>query len=75
MDFSKIRFFLSVEIAMFDAVLKRYALINDAENLPKEDLALKARQFGIEVSGSDSKEKIFFSEMRSNTWGIFKRNK
>ena len=24
---------------------------------------------------SDSKEEIFFSEMRSNTWGIFKRNK
>lgn len=45
------------EIPFFD-VLKRYALINDVEDLSKEDMGLKARQFGIEVSSSDSKEKI-----------------
>ena len=45
-------------VVPFYDVLKRYALLNDAENLSKEDMALKARQFGIEVSPADSKEKI-----------------
>lgn len=42
----------------FADVLKRYALITDYNAAAKEDLILKAKQFGIEVQGRESKASI-----------------
>jgi len=45
------------QISFFD-VLKRHALVTNPENISKEELVLKAKQFGIEVDESDSREKV-----------------
>lgn len=42
----------------FSEVLKKYALIVDSETISKEDLILKARQFGIEIESFESRGKI-----------------
>ncbi len=55
---NQISFSKKFTVVSFYDVLKRHALVNDGENLSGEDMALKARQFGIDVSPSDSKEKI-----------------
>lgn len=39
-------------------LFKRYALINDIESVNRNDLALKAKQFGVKVDDIDAKEKI-----------------
>lgn len=44
-------------ITYFDA-LKRYALIIDAEKASRDDIVLKAKQFGIKVEDFETKEKI-----------------
>ena len=54
----QISFSKKFAVIPFFEVLKRYALLNDAPSLSREDMALKAQQFGIEVVASDSKEKI-----------------
>jgi lysyl-tRNA synthetase class 2 len=54
----KISFAKKFTVISFYEVLKRYALVSDPINATREELNLKAKQFGIEVSGSDSKEKI-----------------
>jgi lysyl-tRNA synthetase class 2 len=47
-------------IAYFD-LLKRHALITDPGKASREDLALKANQFGVMVEPGDSREKILDS--------------
>lgn len=39
-------------------LLKRYALIPDPENASRDEIALKAKQLGVDVGDSDSREKI-----------------
>ncbi len=53
-----ISFSKKFSVISFYDVLKRHALINNPENATLEDFKLKAQQFGIETSKSDSKEKI-----------------
>ncbi len=50
-------------ISFFD-VLKRHALISDPENATREDFRLKAKQLGVDVAESESKEKIADSIFR-----------
>jgi lysyl-tRNA synthetase class 2 len=45
------------EISYFD-VLKKYALVIDGEKASREDVALKAKQFGIKVEDFETKERI-----------------
>ncbi|MEK9209204.1 MAG: lysine--tRNA ligase [Patescibacteria group bacterium] len=54
----KIDFSKEFKVISFFEVLKRFALLVNAETASEEDFKLKAKQFGIEVSASDSKEKI-----------------
>ncbi|MBU1179167.1 lysine--tRNA ligase [Patescibacteria group bacterium] len=54
----KVSFSKKFSVVSFYDVLKRHALINHPEDAPLEDFVLKARQFGIDVLKSDSKEKI-----------------
>ncbi len=55
---NKISFSKNFAIMSFYDVLKRHALINNPESASLEDFRLKAQQFGVEISESDSKEKI-----------------
>jgi len=45
-------------VITFSDILKRHALISNPEGASRDDFVLKARQFGIDVASSDSKEKI-----------------
>jgi lysyl-tRNA synthetase class 2 len=54
----QISFSKKFAVVNFFDVLKRHALVNDPINASLEDFQLKARQFGVEVLDSDSKEKI-----------------
>lgn len=45
-------------IINFYDVLERYSLISNPQSAPKEELVLKAKQFGIDVSIENSKWKI-----------------
>jgi lysyl-tRNA synthetase class 2 len=45
------------EISYYD-ILKKYALIIDADKASREDISLKAKQFGIKVENFETKEKI-----------------
>jgi len=55
---NSISFSKKFSVISFYDVLKRHALINDAQNVSREDLELKAGQFGIEVASADSEDKI-----------------
>lgn len=46
-----------VTISYYD-LLKRHALIPDPANASREDLALKANQFGVQIAPNDPREKI-----------------
>lgn len=52
-DFSK-----KFNIVSYYDLLRRYALILNPESISKEELRLKANQFGVSVSEEDSSEKI-----------------
>ncbi len=52
-DFSK-----KFNIVSFFDLLKRYALILNPESIGREELRIKANQFGVIVSDKDSSEKI-----------------
>ncbi len=54
----KISFAKDFEITTYYDSLKKYALVIDAQNASKDDLALKAKQFGIDVKDFEIKEKI-----------------
>ncbi len=54
----KISFAKDFEITTYYDSLKKYALVIDAQNASKDDLALKAKQFGIKVEDFETKEKI-----------------
>ena len=57
-DGQKIDFSKKFKIISFFEVLRRLALLVNAETTSREDFKLKAKQFGIEVQESDGKEKI-----------------
>ncbi|MFH1979407.1 MAG: lysine--tRNA ligase [Patescibacteria group bacterium] len=57
-DGKEISFSKKFDVVSFYDVIKRHALINNPEETLREDFALKAQQFGIEVSDADTKEKI-----------------
>jgi lysyl-tRNA synthetase class 2 len=44
-------------LSFFDAI-KRFALLPNPETASRDDFAIKAKQFGIEVKDSETKEKI-----------------
>lgn len=52
-DFSK-----KFAVVSYYDLLKRYALIIDIEKISKNDIALKAKQFGIKVEDHEAREKI-----------------
>ncbi len=53
-----INFAKDFEVITYYNSLKKYALIIDAQNSTKDDLALKAKQFGIKVEDFETKGKI-----------------
>lgn len=55
---NQISFSSKFSVVSFADILKRHALISNAEEASREDFKLKAQQFGIEVAVSDSAEKI-----------------
>jgi len=54
----KINFPKKIPSVEFWNVLERHAGIVGAENMSREDIALRAKQFGINVESHESKEKI-----------------
>jgi lysyl-tRNA synthetase class 2 len=57
-DGNKISFAKKFQIVSYYDVLKKYALIINPEKETRDDLALKAQQFGIKVEKFEDKEKI-----------------
>lgn len=55
---NKISLSKEFNVITYSDALKKYALIIDAEKCSKEDIALKAKQFGIKVEDFETKEKI-----------------
>lgn len=54
----QISFAKNFSVISFSDVLRRHALISDPENAGRDDFKLKAKQLGVEVAESESKEKI-----------------
>jgi len=54
----KISFSKKFAVVSFFDLLKRYALIPDPENATLNELKLKAKQLGVDVSDTDASEKI-----------------
>ncbi len=57
-DGEKIDFSKKIKIMSFYSLLEQYAHINNPDTAKREDLEIKAKQVGVDVSPSDSKEKI-----------------
>ncbi|MFA4890081.1 MAG: lysine--tRNA ligase [Candidatus Paceibacterota bacterium] len=57
-DGNKISFAKKFEIVSYYDILKKYALIINSEKETRDDMALKAQQFGIKVEKFEDKEKI-----------------
>lgn len=57
-DGKTIKFSKKVPAIKFWQALERYALLSGAEKLSVQDLALRARQFGINSEGWETKERI-----------------
>jgi len=55
---NKINFAKEYSVVSYFEALKKYVLIIDPTNTSREDVALKAKQFGIEVKNFETKEKI-----------------
>lgn len=55
---NKINFAKEYSVVSYFEALKKYVLIVDPANTSREDVALKAKQFGIEVKNFETKEKI-----------------
>lgn len=55
---SEINFSKKFSVLTFEEVLSRFALINDYQKISRDDLNIKAKQFGIEVPAAESKGKI-----------------
>ena len=54
----KINFPKNIPSISFWSVLERHAMIINPERMPRNDLALKAKQFGLDPEAHESKEKI-----------------
>src|SRR3989338_9306481 len=54
----KINFPKNIPSISFWSVLHRHAMIINPERMPRNDLALKAKQFGLDPEAHESKEKI-----------------
>ena len=54
----KINFIKNIPSVAFWSVLERHAMIISPEKLSRDDMALKAKQFGLNPEAHDSKEKI-----------------
>lgn len=57
-DGNKISFTKKFSVIAYNDVLKKYALIINPEKETRDDLALKAQQFGIKTEKFEDKEKI-----------------
>ncbi|MEK7599374.1 MAG: lysine--tRNA ligase [Patescibacteria group bacterium] len=55
---SEINFSKKFSALTFEEVLSRFALINNYQKIPRSDLNIKAKQFGIDTQDKESKGKI-----------------